>query len=245
MKKSIFLAACLSLVTFSFLNAQNVAFGARAGMMWNNVVSGDLNNTIDFKTISTSSIGLVADVKLTDNIAFHPELNYTEKGFKTDISKDLALFGVQLPLGARASTVVKYVDMPLAVKYSFGNTEGVHFYAMAGPTLGYALSGKLETSAKLLIDIKIASTPINLSSQNYTRFEVGGIVGGGLNVPVGNGNFYVDARYTRSFQDVYEVPIIGAKVRNQGFGVGLGYVQKFWERHFKNEFKANLKFFGF
>lgn len=227
MKKSIFLAACFSFISFSFLTAQNVALGARAGIMWNNVVSGDLDNTIDFKTISTSSIGLVADVKLTDNIAFHPEFNYTEKGFKTNIGKDLTLLGVQLPLGAKASTVVKYVDMPLTIKYQFGNTEGAHFYAMAGPTLGYALSGKLETSAKVIIDIKIASTPINLASQNYSRFEVGGIVGAGMSVPVGNGNFYVDARYTRSFQDVYEVPIIGSKVRNQGFGIGLGYVQNF------------------
>ena len=227
MKKSIFLAAVLTLVSFSFIKAQNVAFGARAGMMWNNVVSGDLDNTIDFKTISTSSIGLVADVKLTNNIAFHPELNYTEKGFKTNIGKDLTLLGVQLPLGARASTVVKYVDAPLTIKYRFGNTEGVSFYAMAGPTLGYALSGKLETSAKVIIDFKIASTPINLNSQNYSRFEVGGIVGAGVNVPVGNGNFYVDARYTRSFQDVYEVPVIGSKVRNQGFGIGLGYVHNF------------------
>jgi hypothetical protein len=227
MKKNIFLAVCFSVFSFSFLSAQSIALGARAGMMWNNVVSGDLDNTIDFKTISTSSIGLVADVKLTDNIAFHPELNYTEKGFKTNIGKDLNLLGVQLPLGARASTVVKYVDMPLTIKYNFGNTEGVNFYAMAGPTLGYALNGKLETSAKVIIDIKIASTPINLASQNYARFEVGGIVGAGMNVPVGNGTFYIDARYTRSFQDVYEVPIIGSKVRNQGFGVGLGYLHNF------------------
>jgi Outer membrane protein beta-barrel domain len=182
---------------------------------------------IDFKTISTSSIGLVADVKLTDNISFHPELNYTEKGFKTNIGKDLSLLGVQLPLGARAATVVKYVDAPLTIKYKFGNTEGVSFYAMAGPTVGYALSGKLETSAKVIIDIKIASTPIDLTSQNYTRFEVGGILGAGMNVPVGNGNFYIDARYTRSFQDVYEVPVVGAKVRNKGFGIGLGYVHNF------------------
>jgi hypothetical protein len=227
MKKSIFLAACFSILSLSFLTAQKVALGARAGMMWNNVVSNSLSNTIDFKTISTSSIGLVADVALTNNIAFHPELNYTEKGFKTNIGKDLTLLGVQLPLGANASTVVKYVDMPLTIKYKFGNTEGVNFYAMAGPTLGYALSGKLETSAKVIIDFKIASTPINLASQNYTRFEVGGIVGAGMNVPVGNGNFYVDARYTRSFQDVYEVPVIGAKVRNSGFGIGLGYLYNF------------------
>jgi hypothetical protein len=227
MNKNIFLVACFSFFSIAFVNAQKVAVGARAGIMWNNVVSGDLANTLDFKTISTSSVGLVADVALTNNLAFHPELNYTEKGFKTNIGKDLTLLGVQLPLGAKASTVVKYVDVPLTIKYKFGNTEGVNFYAMAGPTFGYALSGKLETSAKILIDIKIATTDINLASQNYTRFEVGGMVGAGMNVPVGNGNFFIDARYTRSFQDVYEVPIIGSKVRNQGFGVGLGYVHSF------------------
>jgi Outer membrane protein beta-barrel domain len=227
MKKSIFLAVCFSIFSGALLTAQNIALGARTGIMWNSVVSNSLANTIDFKTISTSSIGLVADVKLTDNISFHPELNYTEKGFKTNIGKDLSLLGVQLPLGARAATVVKYVDAPLTIKYKFGNTEGVSFYAMAGPTVGYALSGKLETSAKVIIDIKIASTPIDLTSQNYTRFEVGGILGAGMNVPVGNGNFYIDARYTRSFQDVYEVPVVGAKVRNKGFGIGLGYVHNF------------------
>ena len=227
MKKSIFLATAFSLIILSMSYAQNVAFGARASIMWNNVLSPNLSNTLNFNTISTSSIGLVADVKLTDALAFHPELNYTEKGFKTDVGKDLTLLGVQLPVGARASTVVKYVDMPLALKYNFGNTEGVHFYAMAGPTLGYALSGMLETSAKVIIDFKIASTPINLNSQNYKRFEVGGVVGGGLSIPVGNGNFYMDARYTRGFQDVYEVPLVGAKVRNQAFGLGLGYVHNF------------------
>jgi hypothetical protein len=227
MKKNSVLTALFVLLTFSFINAQGVSLGARAGMVWNHVVSRDLNSTLDFNTINAASVGLVANIHLTDNISFQPELNYTEKGFKTSVGTDLKLFGTNLPIGARANTVVKYLDMPLALKYNFG-TEGVRFFAMAGPTLGYALSGTIETYTKVLIvDVKAATTPINLNNENYKRFEVGGIVGSGVSIPVGNGNFYADVRYTRSFQDVYEVPIVGAKVRNQGFGVGIGYLMNF------------------
>jgi Outer membrane protein beta-barrel domain len=223
MKKNIFLSAILSVFAFSFINAQNVAVGLRVGASWQNVQSRDVT-ALGFNNISVASFGAVADVKLTNNITFHPEINYTEKGFKSNVGTDLSLFGTSLPIGARATTVVKYIDAPLTIKYNFGNTEGVHFYAMAGPTLGYALSGNIESYAKVLItDIKIATTDIDLSAQNYKRFEVGGVIGAGVNLPVGNGNIFIDGRYTHSFMDVYEVPVVGAKVRNQGFGFSVGY----------------------
>jgi Outer membrane protein beta-barrel domain len=223
MKKNIVLAAILSVVAFSFVTAQNLAVGLRVGASWQNVQSRDIT-ALDFNTISVASFGAVADVKLTNNITFHPEINYTEKGFKSNVGTDLSLFGTSLPIGARATTVVKYVDAPLTIKYNFGNTEGVHFYAMAGPTLGYALSGNINSYAKVLItDVKIATTEIDLSAQNYKRFEVGGLLGAGVNLPVGNGNLFFDVRYTHSFMDVYEVPVVGALVRNQGYGFSLGY----------------------
>ncbi|NJN33207.1 MAG: PorT family protein [Saprospiraceae bacterium] len=123
-----------------------------------------------------------------------------------------------------ANTTVKYLDIPLALKYSLGAPDGVQFFAMAGPSLGYAISGELETFAKVLIDVRVASTPIDLSAQNYKRFEVGGIVGLGVSAPLGNGRVFLDGRYTTSFMDVYEVPVVGANVRNQGYGVSLGYI---------------------
>ena len=223
MKKNIFFAAFLSVFTFTFINAQNLSVGLRVGPSWQNVLSNDIT-ALDFNAISVASVGVVADLKLTDNIAFHPEFNYTEKGFKSNVGTDLSLFGTSLPIGARATTTVKYLDVPLAIKYNFGNTEGVHFYAMAGPSLGYALSGTVESYAKVLItDIKVGTSTIDLDAQNYKRFEVGGLVGAGMNIPVGNGNLFIDGRYQRSFMDVYEVPVIGAKVRNQGFGFSIGY----------------------
>jgi Outer membrane protein beta-barrel domain len=223
MKKNILVAGLLSVFAITFMNAQNVAVGLRAGASWQNVQSKDIT-AVSFNNISVASFGAVADISLTNNITFHPELNYTEKGFKSNVGTDLSLFGTTLPIGARVNTTVKYIDMPLAIKYNFGNTEGVHFYGMAGPTLGYAMSGQLESYAKVLIvDVKLSTTPIDLTAQNYKRFEVGGMLGAGVSFPIGNGNLFMDARYTHSFMDVYEVPVVGAKVRNQGFGFSLGY----------------------
>jgi Outer membrane protein beta-barrel domain len=223
MTKNIVLSSLFSLITFFSINAQNTA-GLRVGSTWNNVTSKDLSGTIDFKTMSSASFGAFYELDLGHNFSVQPEINYNEKGFKSDIGKDFTLFGVNLPVGANAVTVIKYVDVPVLAKYKFGNTEGVHAYVIAGPSLGYAMNGTIDTRAKVLIDFKIASTPIDLTSNNYKRLEVAGVIGGGVALPIGDkAKLFADVRYTKSLMDVYELPITGSRLRNQGFGVGVGF----------------------
>lgn len=180
MKKILFLASFLSIATISTMMAQNAA-GARVGATWNNVTSKDLNGTVDFKNMSSMSAGAFYEVGLGYNFYVQPELNYNEKGFRSDVNKDLTLFGINLPVGGSAVSVIKYVDVPVLLKYKLGNTEGgVKAYIMAGPSLGYALSGNIETRAKVLIDIKVADSPINLNSNNYKRTELAGVIGAGV-----------------------------------------------------------------
>lgn len=223
MKKNIILAALFFFSALMGLNAQN-AVGARVGATWNNVTSQDLSGTIDFKAMSSISAGAFYEMNLGHNFAIQPEINYNEKGFKSDIGKDFTLLGVNLPVGASATTVVKYVDVPVLAKYKFGNTEGVRAYVMAGPSLGYAMSGVIDTRAKVLIDIKVASTPIDLASNNYKRVELAGIIGGGVEIPVSEkAKLFVDVRYSRSLMDVYELPVTGSRLRNQGLGASIGF----------------------
>ena len=76
----------------------------------------------------------------------------------------------------------------------------------------------------MLIDFKIASTPIDLTSNNYKRLEVAGVIGGGVEMPVGDkAKLFADVRYSKSLMDVYELPLTGSRLRNQGFGVGVGF----------------------
>jgi hypothetical protein len=227
MKKGIFLASVFTVLTSVFTTAQN-AIGVRIGTNWNNVTSSAFNNTIDFKTFRAGSFGIVAELPITDNFSIQPEINYASKGFRIREGIDLELFNIDLPVGVDAITRIRYIDMPLMGKYTFG-TEGVRAYVMAGPTVGYATSGALETRAKVIIDFKIGSTLINLDAVNYQRFEIGGVIGWGAEFPVGNGKIFADMRYTRGFKEVYDVPVVGAKVSNQGFGVGIGYKMNFGE----------------
>lgn len=226
MKKSIFATALLAFVSFATLSAQTFSLGGKIGYNWNTVSAPAFNGTLDFKKMTNTNFGLVAQIGLTDNFSIQPELNYVQKGFRIQESKDLTLFEVPLPVGVSAVTAIKYIDVPLLAKYKF-RAAGASGYVFAGPSVGYALNGNLETHAQVIIDIKVASTPINLDNVNYKRFELGGVVGAGFEVPIGNAKLFAEGRYTHGFNEVYEVPIIGAKVKNQGFGVSTGFTVPF------------------
>ena len=236
MKKNIVLAAIFSVFTFA-INAQN-AVGGRLGATWNNAVSRDLNGTLDFTNMSSFSVGAFYELGIDNNFFVQPEINFTEKGFRVEEGTNVNLFGVNLPIGASAVTVVRYLDMPVLAKYKFGNTEGVRAYVAAGPSLGYAMNGTLQTRARLLVDVKIADTPIDLTSTNYNRFELGGVVGAGVEIPVSFGKIQLDGRYTRSLMDVYELPVVGSRIRNQGFGFSVGFSIDLGTSSIKNRKRA-------
>ena len=226
MKKSIFATALFVFISFVSLSAQTFALGGKIGYNWNNVTAPAFNGTIDFKKMTNVNFGLVAQIGLTDNFSIQPELNYVQKGFRIQESKDITLYEVPIPLGVSAVTAIKYIDVPILAKYKFRG-QGASGYVFAGPSVGYALNGNLETHAQVIIDIKVGSTPINLDNVNYERFEVGGVVGAGFEVPIGNAKLFAEGRYTHGFNEVYEVPIIGAKVKNQSFGVSAGFTVPF------------------
>ena len=226
MKKSILAIALFAVASFATLSAQTISLGAKVGYNWNNVSAPAFNGTLDFKQMTNVNFGLVSQIGLTDNFSIQPELNYVQKGFRIQESKDLTLYNVPIPLGVNAVTAVKYIDIPVLAKYKFRGA-GASGYVFAGPSVGYALSGNLETHAQVIIDIKVASTPINLDAVNYKRFEVGGVVGAGFEVPIGSAKLFAEARYTHGFNQVYEVPVIGAQVKNTSFGVSAGFAVPF------------------
>ena len=225
MKKSILAIALFTFAGFATLSAQ-ISLGAKVGYNWNNVSAPAFNGTLNFKQMTNVNFGLVAQVVLTDNFSIQPELNYVQKGFRIQETKDLTLYNVPIPLGVSAVTAVKYIDMPVLAKYKFRG-QGASGYVFAGPSVGYALSGNLETHAQVIIDIKVGTVPINLDAVNYKRFEVGGVVGAGFEVPIGAAKLFAEGRYTHGFNAVYQVPVIGAEVKNTSFGVSAGFTVPF------------------
>lgn len=208
--------------------AQKISVGVKTGVQTVNVeVPGfveDASFLPDFKDITTFNIGAVSEIELHRNFALQPELNYLQKGFQVEEGFDLDLFNIPLPVGVMAISKFHYLELPLLAKAKFGN-EFANFYVLAGPTFGYAMAGNLKTRAKLLVEIDMYNTNIDLGNVGYQRWEVGGMAGAGISLNTkGGGQFFVDARYSHGFTQPYDIPLVHEKVRHKNIGVNVGFM---------------------
>ncbi len=219
------LAIAALLVAFYNTGFAQFSVGLRGGFNFSNVYTTNGLDAItpDFQHISGPSIAGVLEYGISDHFALQTELAITRKGFKLGLDKDITLFNIPIPVGATAESRFNYVEVPLLAKVKFGD-EVVHGYITAGPTVGYATSGRLITRANALFEFKVSDTDINLDAINYERLEVGGSVGAGLGFSTGFGQLFADARYTRGFTQLYDLPVVDEKIRNQGFAVSVGFL---------------------
>jgi len=210
---------------FTVATAQDISFGLRGGVNFANVYTTDgLDNlTPDFKSYEAINLAAVAEIGITENFAFQPELAFISKGFVVAEDFDLELFNVPLPVGATAESRFRYLELPLLAKYKFGG-EGLNAYVTAGPTLGYAMSGRLITRANALLDFQLSDSNIDLDAIDYERFEVGALVGLGVAVNTSFGQLFADARYQRGFTQLYDIPVVEEQIRNQGIALNVGFL---------------------
>lgn len=193
-----------------------------AGVNPPNELSG-VNSVLE--DIISPNFGLVAEFGINENLSFQPELGYTRKGFKIQQGVDIDLFNVPIPIGAKAVTSFDYIEMPLLLKYQFGNSEsGIKAHVFGGPNMAFAMKGRLKTKANIIFEIPISNTEINLANNGFQRFEVGGTIGAGMSLPAGAGKLFLDARYTHGFTEIYDVPVVDLKVKNKNFGIQVGYM---------------------
>lgn len=219
---AILLLCCACFFTHN-LQAQH-AFGVRFGFNSATVTAPDIiSNTIDFDRATGVNIGVFGEIKVSDFFSFQPELAFIQKGVSIREGFDIKLFDIPLPIGAEAVTKINYLEVPLLAKFSTGG-EGVKAYAIVGPSLGYATGGRLKAKANLLIDIPLSNTKYDLDAVGVNRFELGGVLGAGVEFPMGNGALVLDARYQRGFTDVNAVPVVDLNTRNASFGMNIGYM---------------------
>ncbi len=229
MKRMMQLALLVTGVLMTQTAKSQMEIGVKAGATFSDMTVDGLNfgtNFLEPQMIAGLSAGIYSELPIGSGFYFAPELNYAQKGFKVQESTSLDVFGLTLPIGAEATTRFHYIDMPLILKYKL--SEGsVQPYIKAGPTIGYALSGTVTTRLNSFIDIKIAEIDLNPQGDLYNAFEIGGVVGAGLEFPTANGKFNIDASFSHGFTDVLDEPVIDLRVRNRAFGVGIGYSLRF------------------
>jgi hypothetical protein len=216
------------LFAFSTIATAQFYTGIRVGANINTISTPTIIDLVapDLKYLPGVSLGVTGEYVFKNNFSLMSEINFNEKGFRIRENTDINLFKIDVPLGVRVDTRLRYLDVPIMAKYAFGNGT-IKAYVAAGPQIGYALNGRIKTRANFLVDFNLTNTPINLSALNYQRFDVGGVVAAGVDIPAGNGKVFIDARYSHGLSDSFRLPIVDLDIKNHGFGFGVGYKMAF------------------
>lgn len=203
-----FLLPALLLAAAPLAQAQTT-FGITAGLNVANVsVSG--NNDLDTSSRLGFVGGAFADVALTPMLTFHPELLYSQKGYKLD-GDDAGSITAQ----------VDYLEVPLLAAYHIPvGQNGLMVGIEAGPTLAY----KLRTGISCSGDIAAFCDDVDDSDLDdaIRDFDLG-IAGG---ASIGAGPFGVALRYTQgitSIADNGDNNNDDTTVRNGVFSVSARY----------------------
>ena len=133
MKKLLFVVA-FAAIGFTSVNAQEVKFGAKAGVNFASV-TGDLEN-VDGKV--AFHIGGVAEIMISDKFSVQPELMYSAQGYKGEESGSEEIAGETYSYKEEVTGKLDYIILPIMAKYYVA--EG--FSIEAGPQVGFLLNAE-------------------------------------------------------------------------------------------------------
>ncbi len=121
--KKLFLVAAIAVFGFTSVNAQEVTFGAKAGL---NLASASGDETDDIKARTAFHVGVVAEIAISDVFSVQPDLLYSSQGAKADEGD--------------GEIKLDYINLPIMAKYYVA--EG--FSVEAGPQVGFLMSAKFD-----------------------------------------------------------------------------------------------------
>ncbi|MFZ1703785.1 MAG: porin family protein [Saprospiraceae bacterium] len=218
------------IILFVFFFSQNtfaqISVGIKTGINFADAnIDGIANNYLPNAEVYTGfSVGIVAEIPMLHGFSFRPELNYIEKGFQS--MEDFGITQWDIQVGAGVKTRLQYIEAPLLMKFSQGN-DLAKFYVIAGPNVSYAVDGWVRPVVRAVIDFTLPRNDLHLSNDIYRRWEISATGGIGGEVKAGGGKIFADVRYTQGFSNILDNPIVDIKIRNQGFGLNVGYAYNF------------------
>lgn len=194
-QKRLLLSVAVVLTANCFLVAQ-ASFGLRGGVNLAKTSSKGGGFEVTTDAITGLNFAAVLELGITESFAIQPEFAFLQKG------ANLKDFDVK--------TVINYLEVPVLAKFKFGG-ESFGAYIAAGPSFGYAISGKGNGE-------KIEDW------EDYARLELGGNLGGGLGLKLAGSFIYLDLRYLVSLSNLNSGED-DFTVRNRGIGISAGFLK--------------------
>ncbi len=127
--KKVCLVAIAAMFSLSSINAQDIKFGAKAGVNFASIGGDDVGD-LDGRT--GFHVGVIAEISISEKFSVQPELLYSAQGAKESFE------GQEIKLNA------DYLNVPIMAKYYVA--EG--FSIEAGPQIGFLMSAKAKVGSE-------------------------------------------------------------------------------------------------
>lgn len=134
--KKVFLTA-VAIFAFGFANAQDVKFGAKAGLNLSNLSfseGSDPDSKIGFH------LGGFAEIGISDKFAIQPELLFSTQGAKTEESESYSSFGNYYSYNEENKINLSYINLPVIAKFYVIKSLALE----AGPQVGFLVGAKYK-----------------------------------------------------------------------------------------------------
>jgi hypothetical protein len=200
--KNVSIVALIAIFSFTSMNAQDITFGAKAGV---NIatITGDDTDGIDSRT--SFHIGAVVEIPISDDFSVQSELLYSSQGAKGK------------SLGGDIDFKYNYLNLPIMAKYYVAE----NFSLEAGPQVGLLLSAKVESDENTTIELATSKANEVDVKDVTSSIDFGLKFGAGYKLESGL-NF--GAHYNLGLSNIYDGEgSDNTKIHNGVFQVSVGY----------------------
>jgi hypothetical protein len=205
MKHALF--TTLLLIALSRTNAQSFRWGINAGAVMAQVHTVADNDKENSDSRWGFNAGIMADLNIGKNFSFQPGLSFLQKGGR-------ATSTVGDP-PAKTAFILNYLELPLNIVYHVPAKKG-HLIVGLGPSIGYALSGKVKVS--LNGETTTSKISFGGGGDEFRHFEFGANLLAGYEWSTG---WMIMANYNLGLSN--QLNGDQGKWKNRYFGIRLGY----------------------
>jgi opacity protein-like surface antigen len=177
--------------------AQSVTGGAKVGVNFSKLASGDSEGDSDNKT--GALFGGFIDAAVTPQFSVQPEFLYVMGGGKDKTTTP------------EASINIDQVQIPVLAKFKFASKSQTKPFVYAGPGFGFVTRAKFDDGTNS-VDVK----------DDVEKFNSSFIFGGGVDIS----NFLIDVRYDLGLRDLDKDTGSEAKLRAFSINVGYSFGKK-------------------
>ncbi len=228
MKKAIFsMLIIMSAIIFGYSQNSVGIIGSinYAGLNHN---SFQYDGFMSLKKEMFSSFGVLYKRQIDKKWALSTGVNFTRRGVQSNIDQNIELFDMPIEIGARLIHKMDYVEIPALLEYKLGSDDWkIRPYLFAGPMFAYESGYNIGVKAHLIVNFNLFDYDVDLGNNIFNRFDISGVVGGGLSIPIGKGSVNVDARYIHGFSDILDDPIIDLDITHRNLRLSAAYVYSF------------------